>query len=51
MHAIDLPGHGESAKDVGDGSLDTLAATVLGFLDGSGSGGPTWSATRWVGRW
>ena len=38
MHAIDLPGHGESAKDVGDGSLDTLAATVLGFLDAVGVG-------------
>ena len=38
VHAIDLPGHGESAKDVGDGSLDTLAATVLGFLDAVGVG-------------
>jgi pyruvate dehydrogenase E2 component (dihydrolipoamide acetyltransferase) len=33
VHAIDLPGHGESTKDVGDGSLDTLAGVVLGFLD------------------
>ncbi|HJW63846.1 MAG TPA: alpha/beta fold hydrolase, partial [Actinomycetes bacterium] len=33
VHAIDLPGHGASGKDVGDGSLDTLAATILGFLD------------------
>lgn len=32
VHAIDLPGHGESTKDVGDGSLDTLADAVLGFL-------------------
>jgi len=32
VHAIDLPGHGESTKDVGDGSLDTLANAVLGFL-------------------
>ena len=32
VHAIDLPGHGESTKDVGDGSLDTLAGAVLGFL-------------------
>lgn len=33
VHAIDLPGHGTSAKDVGDGSLDGLADVVLGFLD------------------
>jgi pyruvate dehydrogenase E2 component (dihydrolipoamide acetyltransferase) len=33
VYAIDLPGHGTSDKDVGDGSLDTLARTVLGFLD------------------
>ncbi|NKQ55395.1 acetoin dehydrogenase dihydrolipoyllysine-residue acetyltransferase subunit [Amycolatopsis sp. K13G38] len=32
VHALDLPGHGESTKDVGDGSLDTLANAVLGFL-------------------
>lgn len=32
VHAIDLPGHGESTKDVGDGSLDTLANAVLGYL-------------------
>ncbi|MFL5881945.1 MAG: acetoin dehydrogenase dihydrolipoyllysine-residue acetyltransferase subunit [Actinomycetota bacterium] len=38
VHAIDLPGHGASGKDVGDGSLDTLAATVLGFLDAVGVG-------------
>lgn len=33
VHALDLPGHGESSKDVGDGSLPALADTVLGFLD------------------
>jgi pyruvate dehydrogenase E2 component (dihydrolipoamide acetyltransferase) len=33
VYALDLPGHGSSDKDVGDGSLDTLAAAVLGFLD------------------
>jgi pyruvate dehydrogenase E2 component (dihydrolipoamide acetyltransferase) len=33
VYAIDLPGHGTSDKDVGDGSLDTMARTVLGFLD------------------
>ncbi|MFI5605698.1 acetoin dehydrogenase dihydrolipoyllysine-residue acetyltransferase subunit [Amycolatopsis sp. NPDC051903] len=33
VHALDLPGHGESTKDVGDGSLTTLANAVLGFLE------------------
>lgn len=33
VHAIDLPGHGRSGKDVGDGSLETLAAAVTGYLD------------------
>jgi pyruvate dehydrogenase E2 component (dihydrolipoamide acetyltransferase) len=33
VYAIDLPGHGTSDKDIGDGTLDTLARTVLGFLD------------------
>ena len=37
VHALDLPGHGQSGKDVGDGSLDTLAGTVLGFLDAVGA--------------
>lgn len=32
VHAIDLPGHGASSKDVGDGSLDMLADTVVGYL-------------------
>ena len=32
--AVDLPGHGGSAKDVGDGSLSTLAATLEQALDG-----------------
>ncbi|MGV9631260.1 acetoin dehydrogenase dihydrolipoyllysine-residue acetyltransferase subunit [Streptomyces sp. NPDC003487] len=36
VHALDLPGHGDSAKDVGDGALTTLAGTVLGFLDALG---------------
>lgn len=31
-YALDLPGHGASSKDVGDGSVATLAATVVGFL-------------------
>lgn len=36
VHAIDLPGHGESGKDVGDGSLAELADAVLGYLDERG---------------
>lgn len=34
--ALDLPGHGQSAMDVGDGSRAALAATLLGFLDALG---------------
>ena len=37
VHALDLPGHGASTKDVGDGSLDTLAATLIGFMDAVGA--------------
>lgn len=33
VYALDLPGHGESAKEVGDGSLGTLADTVVGFMN------------------
>jgi pyruvate dehydrogenase E2 component (dihydrolipoamide acetyltransferase) len=33
VHAVDLPGHGASDKDVGDGSLAMLIDTVVGFLD------------------
>jgi pyruvate dehydrogenase E2 component (dihydrolipoamide acetyltransferase) len=36
--ALDLPGHGASTKDVGDGSLQTLTETVSGFLDALGIG-------------
>lgn len=36
VHALDLPGHGESAKEVGDGSVQLLADTVVGFLDALG---------------
>jgi pyruvate dehydrogenase E2 component (dihydrolipoamide acetyltransferase) len=35
--AIDLPGHGSSSKDVGDGSLSALVDVVLGFLDETGT--------------
>jgi pyruvate dehydrogenase E2 component (dihydrolipoamide acetyltransferase) len=33
VHALDLPGHGGSDKDMGDASLELLARAVLGFLD------------------
>jgi pyruvate dehydrogenase E2 component (dihydrolipoamide acetyltransferase) len=36
VYALDLPGHGGSAKDVGDGELATLVDAVRGFLDGQG---------------
>jgi pyruvate dehydrogenase E2 component (dihydrolipoamide acetyltransferase) len=36
--ALDLPGHGASTKDVGDGSLQTFTETVSGFLDALGIG-------------
>jgi pyruvate dehydrogenase E2 component (dihydrolipoyllysine-residue acetyltransferase) len=35
-YALDLPGHGASSKDVGDGTIQTLARAVLGFLDAVG---------------
>jgi pyruvate dehydrogenase E2 component (dihydrolipoamide acetyltransferase) len=38
VYAVDLPGHGESAKDVGDGSLPLLASSVLGLLEAEGAG-------------
>ena len=34
--ALDLPGHGESGADVGSGSLDELAASVLAYMDAVG---------------
>jgi pyruvate dehydrogenase E2 component (dihydrolipoamide acetyltransferase) len=33
VHALDLPGHGSSDKDVGDGSLQHLSAAVLAAMD------------------
>lgn len=35
-YALDLPGHGGSAKEVGDATVATLATTALGFLDALG---------------
>ena len=37
VYALDLPGHGTSSKDVGDGCVDLLADAVLGVLDAVGS--------------
>jgi pyruvate dehydrogenase E2 component (dihydrolipoamide acetyltransferase) len=37
VYALDLPGHGESSKDVGAGDLDTFAGTLGGFLDAVGA--------------
>jgi pyruvate dehydrogenase E2 component (dihydrolipoamide acetyltransferase) len=37
VYALDLPGHGTSAKDVGDGSVNTLADAVIGVLDAIGA--------------
>jgi pyruvate dehydrogenase E2 component (dihydrolipoamide acetyltransferase) len=38
VYVIDLPGHGASSKNVGDGSLDRLAADVLAFMQVVGIG-------------
>jgi len=38
VYALDLPGHGTSAKDVGDGSIGVLADAVTGVLDAIGAG-------------
>jgi pyruvate dehydrogenase E2 component (dihydrolipoamide acetyltransferase) len=37
VYALDLPGHGTSSKDVGDGSVGMLAGVVLGVLDAIGA--------------
>jgi pyruvate dehydrogenase E2 component (dihydrolipoamide acetyltransferase) len=34
--AIDLPGHGESTKDLASGSLEELSSTVLDYMDAIG---------------
>ena len=33
VYALDLPGHGKSSKDVGDGSTDDLARVLKGFME------------------
>jgi pyruvate dehydrogenase E2 component (dihydrolipoamide acetyltransferase) len=37
-YALDLPGHGQSDKKVGEGSITDLAGTLAGFLDALGIG-------------
>lgn len=36
VYALDMPGHGGSEKDVGDGSLDFFAGVVNGFMQEMG---------------
>jgi len=36
VYAVELPGHGQSSKDVGDGSLASLVQTVHDWLDAVG---------------
>lgn len=36
VHTLDLPGHGQSGKAIGDGSVAALARTVLAFMDAVG---------------
>lgn len=36
VYALDLPGHGGSSKDVGEGDLGSFASVVEGFLDALG---------------
>jgi len=36
VFALDLPGHGESTKEVGAGTLDDLAQAVVAFMDSVG---------------
>lgn len=35
-HAIDLPGHGGSTKNVPDGAVDALADIIIGYMDVAG---------------
>jgi pyruvate dehydrogenase E2 component (dihydrolipoamide acetyltransferase) len=36
VYALDLPGHGQSSKDVGEGDLASLVDAVAGFMDEMG---------------
>ena len=35
-YALDLPGHGGSSKEVGEGTIDTMAQAVLGLMEARG---------------
>ena len=48
VYALDLPGHGASSKDVGDGDLDFFVGVIAGFLDEMGVERSTSRATRWA---
>ncbi|MEV3856317.1 alpha/beta fold hydrolase [Streptomyces sp. NPDC050095] len=50
VYALDLPGHGDSTKDVGAGTLDVLADAVTGFLDVLGRVRKVPSAVRRLAR-
>ena len=39
VHALDLPGHGGSGKDVGDGSIVALSKAVVAYLQHGGLSG------------
>jgi len=39
VHALDLPGHGGSGKDVGDGSVSALSAAVIAYMRHEGLSG------------
>jgi pyruvate dehydrogenase E2 component (dihydrolipoamide acetyltransferase) len=36
VYALDLPGHGQSSKDVGEGDLDSFVGVLAGFMDEMG---------------
>jgi pyruvate dehydrogenase E2 component (dihydrolipoamide acetyltransferase) len=36
VYALDLPGHGQSSKDVGEGNVDSFVDVVAGFMDEMG---------------
>jgi len=38
VFVVDLPGHGGSAKDFGGGSVESLADTVIDYMDAAGIG-------------
>ena len=38
VYALDLPGHGGSAKEIDDGSVAALADAVIDYLDAAGIG-------------